>query len=61
MSLQYNSSRTDHDFTTLLEGATKDELQELIENEDKVNELICDHEQVSVPNEFVRCLTSGDR
>jgi len=46
MNFQYNSRGTDHDFTNLLEGATKDELQELIDNEDKINELICDHDQV---------------
>ena len=44
--LHYTSRGTDYDFTTLLEGATNDELKELIDNEDKVNELICDHDEV---------------
>ena len=38
---------SEHDFTSLLDGATKEELTHLMENEDKINELVCDHEKVS--------------
>ena len=46
MNLPYNSRGSEHDFTSLLEGSTKEELQEFIENEDKINEIICDHDKV---------------
>ena len=30
----------------LLSGLSKDELQELMDNEDKINEIVCDQEKV---------------
>ena len=47
MNMPYGSRGSEHDFTTLLDGATKDELQEFIDNEDRVNEIVCDNEKVS--------------
>lgn len=41
-----NAPKDEMDFTALLEDASVDELQELIENEDKINEIVLDHEKV---------------
>jgi len=43
-----NSSNVEdeQDFTDLLEDASKAELEELMENEDKINEIVLDHEKV---------------
>lgn len=59
--MSYALTSQNIDFSTLIDGLSKDELQDLMSNEDKVNEIISDQDQVRKIKLDIELIQAGNR